>query len=188
MKKTFCTIVLMVICLMIGACGKEAGETKNEGITTSIHADYPVYDTAQDLVRAADLVFSGSVENVTYETLNTGTESGTDSVTGLSEAQGIPYTLYKIKVDEVYKGTVEGDTVIVKIPGGELDGNRYVLDEASTISKGETYLFLTETYENSYPSLLNATQASYDMNAPESVKEEDNGAITLSQILEALEQ
>ena len=188
MKKTFCAILLMVTCLMMGACGKEANEAKNEGITTSIHAEYPVYDTAQDLVGAADLVFSGSIENVTYETLNARTESGTDSLTGLSEAQGIPYTLYEIKVAEVYKGTVEGDTVIVKIPGGELDGNMYVLDEASTISMGETYLFLTETYENSYPSLLNATQASYDMNAPESINEESNGAITLSQILEILEQ
>lgn len=188
MKKTFCVLLLMVICLIMGACGKEASETKNEGIAISVHADYPVYDTAQDLVGEADLVFSGYVENVTYETLDVRIESGADSLTGLSETQGMPYTLYEIKVVEVYKGSVEGDTVIVKRPGGEVDGNMYVLDGASTILMGETYLFLTETYENSYPSLLNATQASYNMNAPESMNEENNGSITLSQILELLEQ
>ena len=139
-------------------------------------------------MESADLVFGGTVENITYETMDVRTESGVDSLTGLSESQGMPYTLYEIKVTEIYKGSVEGDTIIVKCLGGEVDGNIYVLDETSTISMGETYLFLTETYENSYPSLLNATQASYDMNAPESINEENNDTITLSQILEVLGQ
>lgn len=188
MKKAFFSCLLLVVCLSLGACGKETSEAKNEGMVTSIHADYPVYDTAQELVESADLVFGGTVENITYETMDVRTESGVDSLTGLSESQGMPYTLYEIKVTEIYKGSVEGDTIIVKCLGGEVDGNIYVLDETSTISMGETYLFLTETYENSYPSLLNATQASYDMNAPESLNEENNDTITLSQILEVLGQ
>lgn len=162
------------------------GETKSEEIATQNSADYPFYATAQELVEAADLIFSGSVESVTYEVLDVRTESGTDSLTGSSEAQGILYTLYEIKVSEVYKGTFEGDTLTVKCPGGEVDGSLHISNGTSTISQRGTYLFLTATYENTYPSLLNADQACYDMNLPEAVNEENNGAITLSQILEAL--
>ena len=219
MKKTFWTMLLLTVCLMMGACGREtneaggtneidqtngAGQTSGEGqtngadetngqdrtkskeITIQNSADYPFYATAQELVEAADLIFSGSVESVTCEVLDVRTESGTDSLTGSSEAQGILYTLYEINVSEVYKGTFEGDTLTVKCPGGEVDGSLHMSDGTSTISQGGTYLFLTATYENTYPSLLNADQACYDMNVPENVNEENNGAITLSQILEAL--
>lgn len=188
MKKTFYIILSLTVCLMLGACSKKASETTNKGITTSIHAEYPVYDTAQELVESADLVFSGSVENITYEILNTKSELGVDSLTGLSETQGIPYTLYEIKVTEVYKGNVKGDTITIKRPGGEYNGNKYILDDASDISLGETYLFLTETYENTYPSLLNVTQASYDMNSPESNSKQNSEKITLPQILKFLKK
>lgn len=214
MKKTFWTMLLLTGCLMMGACGRETNEaggtneteqtsgavetnetgemnkvdeTKSEVITIQNSADYPFYATAQELVEAADLIFSGSVESVTYEVLDVRTEYGTDSLTGLSEAQGILYTLYEIKVSEVYKGTFEGDTLTIKCPGGEVDGSLHISDGTSTISQGGIYLFLTATYENTYPSLLNADQACYDMNLPEAVNEENDGAITVSQILEVLE-
>lgn len=213
MKKTIWTVLLLTGCLMMGACGRETNEagrtnetdrtsgagetneagemnkddkTKSEGITIQNSADYPFYTTAQELVEAADLIFCGSVENVTYEMLDVRTESGTESLNGPSEAQGIPYTLYEIKVSEVYKGTFEGDTLTVKCPGGEGDGSLHISDGVSAISQGGTYLFLTATYVNTYPSLLNADQACYDMNLLEKVDEENNGAITLSQILEVL--
>ena len=213
MKKTFWTMLLLTGCLMMGACGRETNEaggtneahrtngaggtnetgemnkvdeTKSEVITIQNSADYPFYATAQELVEAADLIFSGSVESVTYEVLDVRTESGTDSLTGLSEAQGTLYTLYEIKVSEVYKGTFEENTLTVKCPGGEGDGSLHISEGVPAISQGGIYLFLTATYENTYPSLLNADQACYDMNVPENVNEEDNGAITLSQILEVL--
>ena len=187
MKKNFWRVLLLTVCLMMGACSRETNEaggtneadqTKSEEITIQNSADYPFYATAQELVEAADLIFSGSVESVTYEMLDVRTETGTDSLNGSSEAQGIPYTLYEINVSEVYKGTVDEDTLTVKCPGGEGD--------TLTISQGGTYLFLTTTYENTYPSLLNADQACYDLNEPEEVNEENDGAITLSQILEVL--
>lgn len=125
MRKTFWTVLLLTICLMTGACGKETNEpggtnetdrtnragetneigemnkvdeTKSEEITIQNSADYSFYATAQELVEAADLIFSGSVESVTCEVLDVRTESGTDSLNGSSEAQGILYTLYEIRV------------------------------------------------------------------------------------------
>lgn len=154
MQKIFWMVLLLTVCLMLGACGREMNE-----VGQTNEADYPFYATAQELVEAADLIFSGSVERVTCEVLDVRTETGTDSLNGSSEAQGILYTLYEIKVSEVYKGTFEEDTLTVKCPGGEVDGSLHISDDVSAISQGETYLFLTVTYENTYPSLLNADQA-----------------------------
>ena len=189
MKKISGFVLLAGVTLTLSACGSTAntgGNSQNIGVATTIHAEYPSYDTANDLVNSADLIFSGTVESISYEELNVRTESGTDSTTGLSSSHNIPYTIYEIKVDTIYKGTAQEDTISIKVPGGEMDGNQYVMDDAPAISLGETYLFLTKTYENTYPSLLNATQATYNINAPETYAESTD-KITLSQILEILE-
>ena len=68
---------------------------------------------------------------------------------------------------KVYKGNEESKTITIKRPGGQYDGREYNLEDATVISQGETYLFLTKTFANSYPSLLNASQASYDLNGQE---------------------
>lgn len=185
MKKP-CLTLLIVLCFILSACGKESNISKNKGTVTVIHADYPCYNTAQELVDSADLAFTGSIENITYEELDIKTESGDDSLTGFAATQNIPYTIYEIKVKDVYKGNADNDTIYIKQPGGQIDDNVYVLEGISTISQGETYLFLAETYETTYPSLLNATQALYNMNTPEVVNEQGEGTITLSQILEIL--
>lgn len=189
MKKILCFGLSASITLTLAACGSTANTAENAenmGVATTIHAEYPSYDTASDLVNSADLIFCGVVENISYEELDVQTESGTDATTGLASSHSIPYTIYEIKVDTIYKGTAQEDTISVKVPGGEMDGNQYIIENAPAISLGETYLFLTETYENTYPSLLNVTQAAYDLNAPETY-EEDTDKITLSQILEILE-
>lgn len=185
MKKP-CLTLLIVLCFMLPACGKESNISKNEGTVTVIHADYPYYNTAQELVDSADLVFTGTVENITCEELDVGTETGDDSLTGFVATQSIPYTIYEIRIGDVYKGNVDDDIICIKQPGGQINGNTYILEGISVISQGETYLFLTETYENIYPSLLNASQALYNMNTPEVVNEQEEGTITLSQILEIL--
>lgn len=189
MKKTLTSILLAGITLTLVACGSPADSaenTGNAGAVTVIHAEYPYYDSANDLVNSADFIFSGTVEGISCEILDVRTEPDTDSAAGPSSSSGIPYTIYEIKVDTVYKGTAEEDTVSIKVPGGEMDGNQYIIENAPAISLGETCLFLTETYEHTYPSLLNVTQATYDLNAPEAY-EENAGEITLSQILEILE-
>lgn len=179
--------IVMAVCLSMSACGKEPEAAETEGTVISVHADYPHYETAQELVDSAELVFSGKVEKISCEMLDVRTPSGTESAAEVSESQEIPYTLYEIKITKVYKGSYEDDTIIIKRPGGQYGGTEYALDEAPDISQGETYLILAETYENSYASLLNVTQASYDMNAPEAYSEAGEGEITLSQILDLLE-
>lgn len=189
MKKSLCIVLSVTVLLAMSACGNKEDISKNdsEGFVTSIHTDYPVYDSAKEIVDAAGLVFSGTVKGISYEVLDVRSENNTDSQTGLSNSAGIPYTLYKIEIKKIYKGNVEGDTITIKRPGGQVDSNEYVLEDATDISEGETYLFLAEQYENTYPSLLNASQASYNLNGQDEFSTEGND-ITLSQIMEVLEE
>lgn len=148
--------------------------------TSVLYADYPIYDSAGKLVEAADLVFTGKVKNITYEMLNIGT--GTNSLTGLKQEVLMPYTIFEIKVSNVYKGeTIEND-ICLKRPGGNFNSEIYELDGATDVEIGKEYLFVAETYENSYASFLNAEQASYDLTAPVELTEDNN--ITVSQILD----
>lgn len=189
MKKSLCIVLSVTVLLAMSACGNKENMSKNdsEGLVTSIHADYPVYDSAKEIVDSAGLVFSGTVKSISYEVLDVRSEKDTDSQTGLSDSTGIPYTLYEIIIKKIYKGNVEGDTITIKRPGGQVDSNEYVLEDATAILEGETYLFLAEQYENTYPSLLNASQASYNLNGLDEYSAEGND-ITLSQIMEVLEE
>lgn len=204
MKKGFVALLLSFSLCALVACGSsqqqdvsdgenvegaenvEDGEQEDEGtIATSFSAEYPSYATANDLVETADLVFSGTVKGISYEDLDVRVGSGEDSATGISSSGNIPYTIYEIDVDTVYKGTAEEDVVRIKVPGGEKDGKLYIADGAPKISEGEEYLFLAETYENTYPSLLNLSQSTYDLDAAEA-QDEGSDKITLSEIMELL--
>ena len=176
-------IILAIACVGVGWNINHSGNSKNKTNVTILQAEYPQYDTAPDLVGASDLVFQGTVRNIKYQMLDVSTEKGRDQDTGLLESEAMPYTLYTIDVEKVYKGTIQTPTVTIKRPGGNFGNNEYIVEDATEISAGRDYLFVAETYENSYPSLLNLTQGSYDMNAPQAANERDGSEITLADIL-----
>lgn len=171
MKKSIVFVLLLMLILPMSACKKESDISKVPNNTAVIKAYYPSYDSPQEIVDVADLIFSGTVENVSYSAL---------------EVSELPYTLYEIKVINLYKGNAKENTITIKCLGGILDDTKYVLEDDPQITEGETYLFLTEIYENSYPTLLNLSQAIHNMKDAEG-NAADDGEITLSQILEILE-
>ncbi|MDE6420088.1 MAG: hypothetical protein K2K87_06135 [Lachnospiraceae bacterium] len=184
MKKSFSITMLVIAGCVLGACGKNVSEPENEKTITMIHAEYPSYDTAQELVDEADLVFSGTIESVSYEMLDVRAESEKDSVADLDQSYSIPYTIYKVKVDSIYKGSSEESYISIKCPGGEAD--EYIVEGAAALQEGERYLLLIKIFENTYPSLLNAEQSAYNMNEPNVISAEDS-EITLSDILDILQ-
>lgn len=186
-RRAFILASILFSLVVMSACSSNSNTAANENEVTVIQAEYPVYDTAEEIVNASDLVFSGTVTEINYESLNVKSETGADPETGLVEATEIPYTIFDISIEQVYKGHVESNSISIKRPGGKMDGQVFTVEDASTIEVGETYLFITQTYENTYPSLLNVTQASFDMNNPEVVNNgQENEAITLSEVLEYL--
>ena len=138
-KRAFMLVGILLISIVMSACSSNSKSTTNENETTIIQAEYPVYDTAEEIVDASDLVFSGTVTEINYESLNVKSETGADSETGLVEATEIPYTIFDISIEKVYKGNVESSSISIKRPGGKIDGQFFVVEGASTIEVREVF-------------------------------------------------
>lgn len=184
-KKISHLILITTFFLLITSCGKNYNiQDDNRGRIDKnvniIHVDYPSYDTAQELVSASDLVFSGKPKNIRYEMLNIMTEPSGDSMTGLKNSESLPYTIIEIEINNVYKGEITTDTIEIKIIGGTFGGQIYTVDGYDEILLNNNYLFIANTYPNSYPSLVNLSQSQYNMDTPETLSNSD---ITISQIL-----
>lgn len=187
MKKIMVISLLVVSLLLTGGCKKEADEPKKPEYAVLLQPYYPTYDSAEEIVEKADLIFSGTVKNISFSFLDIRSEAGTDSQTGLSEpSEEIPYTLYEIEITNLYKGEAKESVVTLRCMGGIWEDTEYILEGKPEIAEGETYLFLAATYENAYPTLLNLDQSIYHLDEVGDGTVE-NGNITLPQILEVLE-
>ena len=179
MKKKVAILLSSVMICTLVACGNvdtssdkgqnqaqesiiDYGEQSEE--VTVVSADYPEYESAEGLVNAADIVFSGMVIDTQSEYIDIKMEDGKDSSTGLDEASPVPYTIYSIKVERIYKGDTQEEIIKIKCPGGNIDGSIFVSEINDQIEEGQNYMFLVKTFENSYPSLLNDTQSVYNLN------------------------
>lgn len=158
-------------------------DNHKETIVSEIHMDYPYYDTAEHLVHGADLIFYGTVENISYEMLDIREKK--DSETDTDE---MPYTLYTLHVEKLFQGSADGKKITIKVPGGIFEDQEYVLEDGPELLMGNTYLILAQSYENTYPSLLNSSQSSYDINAPQPQTDSGEQQINLADILAILEE
>ncbi|MCI9359143.1 MAG: hypothetical protein HFH59_16985 [Lachnospiraceae bacterium] len=153
-------IILAIACVGVGWNINHSGNSKNKTNVTILQAEYPQYDTAPDLVGASDLVFQGTVRNIKYQMLDVSTEKGRDQDTGLLESEAMPYTLYTIDVEKVYKGTIQTPTVTIKRPGGNFGNNEYIVEDASEISAGRDY-FALNTVKTECSEIINELETVY---------------------------
>lgn len=141
-----------------------------------ISADYKEYSSAQELVADADWVFSGTVKKITYEKVDIGIAAEENSL--------MPYTIFEIEVSKVYKGDIKDQTVYIKRLGGIFDFTICEVEEAPKIEYGNRYLFVAKTFENSYSSLLNLNQCTFNLDTE--TEDIQHRGITYSQILKAV--
>lgn len=205
MKKILCVLLGVSIVCLVSGCALPSKSSEIEGTqkvaatntennveksTVSVSADYPEYENANTLVDSTDLIFSGTVKDISYEQLDVRTEREEGSET---DGEKFPYTIFEISVDQVYKGSMDGGTIRIKRLGGQTDDTGYDLSNAVEISIGNKYLFLTKTYDDSYPSLVNMAQSAYNMEDAQeegtvSYPMEWNQDITLSDIMKIIDK
>ena len=106
-----------------------------------------------------------------------------DIGTTAEENSFMPYTIFEIEVSKVYKGDIKNQTVYIKRLGGISDFTICEVEGAPKIEYGNRYLFVAKTFENSYPSLLNLNQCTFNLDT-ETEDTQHNG-ISYSQILKA---
>lgn len=149
LRKSIGVIGLMLLAAFVSACGEP---------TEEYHADWPHYDTVDDLFSQADLVIEARVKD--------GPQVHPLDI-GEGESTAIIYSIFDLEVTKIYKGAVEsGEKVKIKQEGGKHDGVNYVMPDMVFLVTGSSYLLFLATYPDlpGVPaSMLNPTQGMYPL-------------------------
>ncbi len=153
-----CCSLAMVCCIFLTSCKSK-----------TINALWMTY-SLEDLAEVAELVFTGTVEDVYYDVRTVGAAD-----MSIEE----PYAYYTIDVVEIFKGEdkVNDGRVNIKVPGNDPSENGHAAvvlnDTPVPLDIGHEYLFVLSAYDdvegydendpNDYPSILNPYQSIFDM-------------------------
>ncbi|WP_298564035.1 hypothetical protein [Streptomyces luteogriseus] len=188
LRKALVTGSLVLVPLALVGCsagtGKDAQAKAESPEAVVYEADYPAYDSLDDIVKTADVIVRGTVvdSRVTESKPEVSTDGDplTNPQAGLSaeeaaETDPVVITISTVKVSEVLSGpgkVAVGDTVEVSQLGGTLDGVAYEEQSTTTLSKDGTdyVLMLAEHGEAAPYDLLNPEQALYTVEGEEQIE------------------
>ena len=156
--------------------------------------DWPVYESADELIEACDVVAVGTVTNISFQVLDTRTGKIPEADT--EDLYCSLYTIYDIDITKTYKGNSKDAEQIRVIGGfkgayeaeqlaalGQEQATIFVLDGLIEISEGETYLFMLHQYEDTLPTIINVEQSIYSISDAFSDGSKQDGKITVQEII-----
>ncbi len=145
------------------------GDDNTEYETVLVNADYPNYNSLQELYDAADLVIVARNNRNESTILNIGND--------------IPYTVSSMSVTDVFKGDKSVDSIDVKQLGGLMDGVMYISQGVEQLVQDGEYLLFLETYDKSPAALLNPVQGMYYVEGSTvTARPENSIAVTLEDL------
>ena len=137
------------------------------------HGLFVEYESVDELVAAAGAVVAGTITGARAElvVLPPPEYSGTVPETnpsldaepdGEDEPTTLVYTVYEVDISDAPHGPLAvGETVEVRLVGGELDGVLHVWDGVEHPSVGEEYAFFLTDVEGKQAEALNPTQSMF---------------------------
>jgi hypothetical protein len=144
-------LVAVLLVPAVASCGSR---------TVEYHADWPSYESVEQLYARADLVVVATVrDGVATRELKISSDGSDADV----------FTVAGASVVRAFKGDAKtGASVTVKQLGGEYQGVKYTVDDGDTayLRPGVTYVLFLATFPDFPgvpPSLLNPTQAQYEL-------------------------
>lgn len=190
--KKYAVIMIALLIMLIGGCSavnksladgsSENGITYNDSSAseddvkyTYVCAQYIYYSTADELMKACDIIMSGKVTGISF-TVKDGRTN--DKVTeNTSESDKEICTVYTIEKESAYKNTVgnESDSIDIYVNGGfddkyideqlkALGGSRTItVYNRPEIEIGKSYLFLLRTRDNGEAFLVTPEQGIIDI-------------------------
>ena len=194
MKKTFLFVVILLSLFAFTACQgqvEEYPEPMDEANTEEVEiiwvsADYPHYNSVEDLLYTATDVIRGEVLDSRTEWLDI--RIPPEMVPEVWETMGIEddgegfyvlHTIYRVRVLEVFYGALEvGEIVEIRQEGGALDNTIVYVHQYLDLPQGdELVFFLLESILDLPFMLLNPTQSVYRVSGDRLMG--DNGEETL---------
>lgn len=154
--------------------------------------DWVMYDSAEDLVDASDIICKAKVTDISFDLVDP--KTGRAITDGEDPKNGELNTIYEIEVTKQYRSYrddgIKLEKLNVRVMGGlkgyKTDEQLEVLKRAGSdtiplmheppeIQLGEEYLFLLAQFDNALPCLINAPQAVYPLSDP-TYRDEFSGA------------
>lgn len=152
---------------MLSACA-----APQEGDEVVYNASYPAYESVTELSDAADLVVEGTVVSSVVKEIDVASKLTGDDAKDPEANPGGPdqdspsvmvYTVHKVRVDRVFKGSaVEGSTIEIKELGGTQGNTKYSTEEGIVLRDTKSYVMFLATYDGIPASLLNPIEAVYE--------------------------
>ena len=166
MKRTKIRSLIALCSILVFASGCAKPLVKD----VILNSDYPYYGTLEKAKEAADVIIEGKILSektaaLDYaETLTDEQENDPQmNPGGETDSVRIPYTIYTVEIEQVYKGNVlAGESLEVKQVGGIADNIHYTEEDAADIEIGSTYIMFLVTYPDSPASLINPIEGIYE--------------------------
>lgn len=148
----------------------------------NFHPDWPSYNTAEEIVKAATNIYSGTVIEISFSIVDMKTGSVDEDPKSTSTSRML-YTIYTVEVQESYKGDNASKIKICKTGGlnnyrvkeqydlMNISGmlSQYsgipVCDDECSLAVGKEYLFCTSRTAGDFDYIINPTQFAYDPNS-----------------------
>ncbi|MFE9817922.1 hypothetical protein [Streptomyces sp. NBC_00236] len=176
MRHVVASSSLLVLALAAAGCANGEPASEKAAETSDViayEADYPVYDSLDQVVEKADVIVKGTVVGSSVRELVPETSTDTDPLAnpqaGLSEEEAadedpVVITVSRVKVSEVLSGNVKpGDIVEVSQLGGQRGKVTYKEKHTTALTaNGTQYVLMLAAHGPAAPyDLLNPEQALY---------------------------
>jgi len=174
------SIFCLTMALLVG-CGSNEAQTSDSQTAVGaskvvpkqevlIDASFPKYNSLGELENRADMIIEGRILSSTFKFLNVAQKPSDPSDERLNpgtdpaDSPLIPYTIYDVEIDKVYKGDVtEKETIQVKQVGGENQKMIFKVNDSTELKVSGDYIMFLAAFEDSPASLLNPIQGSYEL-------------------------
>lgn len=172
-KRVILFFVIIMLCL--------TGCQHNNKIT-NIHAEWPVYNSTEEIIESSSNIYSGEVTNISFEIIDMKTGKVDRSIKSDSNSRML-YTVYTVSVTTSFKGDNQGIIQICRT-GGLVDykekeqydliktsglTSKYegipIIDNNRALEIGKEYLFCTSRTVEEFDFVINPTQFAHDINS-----------------------
>jgi len=153
-----CKYALFILGVLFAISFVAINSINDKNKTIICHADYPFYNSVDELGnRSSDIikgkVLKSEVEKLDLRLNNNSTNPKLDPSYGsepsTEEESMFVCTVYEVKVTDVIKGDLKKNDIIkVKEMGGLFEGNNYVYDGVKYMEPKKDYILFLEGYNN----------------------------------------
>ena len=179
---TAAAAAFVVLAPLVGGCAAPPPTPPPAQPTIVHHGLFVEYESMAELVEAADAVVEGTIVGERPELVvlappeYSGTDPESNPLLDAEPGDGVDaeptvlvYTVYDVEVSDAAHGPLStGDTVEVRLVGGEMDGVHHVWEGVEHPHVGEQYAFFLADVESGEAEALNPTQSVF--------RETDDGA------------